>query len=88
MQSQRDILISQIKMTGRELRGLMRKHRVTIRELSKRTGIFQYRIRQVRSNGLVGLAVLDWQEAIIGELPARLRAALHVIQSSDSAGVV
>lgn len=57
-------------MTGKELFRLMRKHRVTIRELKARTGITLKRIRQVRESGLADAnAVRDWVQAITGRDP-------------------
>ena len=53
-------------MDADELKSLMRKHRVTIRELSRRMGIPMKRIREVR-NGVAlldSLYALDWREAI------------------------
>lgn len=52
-------------ITGKEIVSLMRKHRVTIRELSRRMQITQKRIRQVRETGLdhPGFA-RDWFEHI------------------------
>lgn len=74
-----------IKMSGRELRSLMRKHRVTIRELSRRAQVTQKRIREVRTKGLTGLAVLDWQQAIIGEFTPKLRAIFKQYQQEQDA---
>ncbi len=64
------------QMTGPELCSLMRKHRVTIRDLKQRTGITMKRIRTVRETGLGGHAAIDWHEAITGSLTPRMRAAL------------
>ena len=63
-------------MTGQELSRLMRQHRVTIRELSRRTQITQKRIRRARQLGLPLLASLDFAEAIRGHLTDRERACL------------
>lgn len=55
-------------MTGKELCSLMRKHKVTIKELAKRTQITMKRIREVRAEGLKDEdAIRDWKEAITGE---------------------
>lgn len=57
-------------LSGNDVIRLMRKFRVTIRDLSLRTGITQKRIRQVRSAGLDSRnAVRDWIEAITGKDP-------------------
>jgi hypothetical protein len=54
-------------LAGHELVTLMRRHKVTIGELTKRTGITQKRIRMARDNGLTDPnAVRDWVEAIRG----------------------
>ena len=64
------------QMTGPELCSLMRKHRVTIRDLKTRTGFTMKRIRERRETGLIGHAAIDWHEAITGSLTPRMRAAL------------
>ena len=52
-------------MTGKELATLMRRHKVTIRELARRIQITQKSVRQRRETGLTdpGLA-RDWIQAI------------------------
>jgi hypothetical protein len=58
------------KIAGEAISRLMRKHKVTIRELAERTGITMKRIRQVRAIGLEDrLAIRDWIEAIVGSDP-------------------
>jgi hypothetical protein len=60
-------------MEGREVTRLMRKHRVTIRELSKRMGIPQKRIRLRREIGLEGRELIrDWVQGILGHDPGPL----------------
>lgn len=56
-----------VKLTGRTLRRLMRRHKKTIASLAKQMGITQKRVRARRDEGLdsVHLA-LDWVEAITG----------------------
>lgn len=66
-----------LTLSAAEICKLMRKHNCTIRQLAERTQISQKRIRQVRSRGISGLAVLDWQQAITGEFTARMRAQLN-----------
>ena len=57
-------------LSGRELRALMREHRVTIRELSRRTGVTQKRIRERLRSGISQPAVIrDWVQSIIGHDP-------------------
>ncbi len=52
-------------MEGDQFIRLMRKHKVTIRDLKKRTGFTLKRIREVRSGGLVDpVACRDWVQAI------------------------
>ena len=54
-------------LPGHELVALMQRHKVTIGELAKRTGITQKRIRQAREQGLSDPnAVRDWVQAIRG----------------------
>lgn len=60
-------------IAGKEIMRLMRQYRVTIRELSHRTGITMKRIREVRDAGLNDrLAIRDWIEAITGRDPGPL----------------
>ena len=60
-------------MEGNEVKRLMRKYRVTIRELSQRMGITQKRIRLRREIGLDGRELIrDWVQAIIGSDPGPL----------------
>jgi transcriptional regulator with XRE-family HTH domain len=70
-------------LTATTLKQLMRKHRVTIRELSRRMGITQRTIRAARNGNLsLGLlASFDWWQAITGaaELTPRMRAQLKQI---------
>ena len=57
-------------LPGREIVRLMRRHHVTIRELSARMGITMKRIRQVRRDGLQHPAYIrDWVQAITGQDP-------------------
>jgi hypothetical protein len=60
-------------MEGKEVQRLMRKYRVTIRELSQRMGITQKRIRLRREIGLEGRELIrDWVQGIIGADPGPL----------------
>lgn len=57
-------------LSGKELVSLMRRHKVTIRELSERTKIPMKRIRELRELGIDDSFVLrDWMEAITGSAP-------------------
>lgn len=57
-------------LAGHELVALMNRHKLTIGELARRTGITQKRIRQARVHGLRDPnAVRDWIEAIQGRDP-------------------
>ena len=70
---------SQHDMTGKQVASLMRKNKVTIKELAKRMGITMKRIRQIRNTGddvaLRTHAACDWIEHITGELPKAAHAA-------------
>jgi transcriptional regulator with XRE-family HTH domain len=56
-------------MTGNELKTLMRRHKMTIRDLAKRTQITQQRIRLRRETGLDPETARDWIQAITGVDP-------------------
>ncbi len=57
-------------MEGKEVKRLMRKFRVTIRELSQRMGITQKRIRLRREIGLEGRELIrDWIQGVLGHDP-------------------
>lgn len=67
---ERDWTIENNRLEGRELRRLMRVHKVTIRELSERMQITQKRIRQIREIGLEGRELIrDWIQGILGSDP-------------------
>ena len=60
-------------LPGEEIIRLMRKNRVTIRELSQRMGITQKRIRLRREIGLEGRELIrDWVQGILGYDPGPL----------------
>lgn len=60
----------QYALSGRNLKKLMRSHKVTIRDLKSRTGITMKRIREVRESGLTDRnAARDWVQAITGTDP-------------------
>ena len=55
-------------ITGTTIVRLMRQHSKTIRGLAMALGVTQKRIRQVRAQGVQGVAfVQDWMEAITGD---------------------
>jgi len=54
-----------IKLTGKEVRALMRANHKTIRGLAAQMNITHVRVREVRANGVHGPAfVRDWLEAV------------------------
>ena len=53
------------RLSGEEIRSLMRQYRVKIEQLTKEMDITRKRVRQVRQEGVEGDAfVRDWLEAI------------------------
>ena len=61
------------RLEGRAIVTLMRQTKTTIKQLSQRMGITMKRIRQVRSDGLKGRALIrDWVQGISGEDPGNL----------------
>lgn len=59
-----------MNMTGKQLVSLMRKNKITIRDLAHRLGITMKRIRLRRETGLADLATIrDWIQAITGTDP-------------------
>ena len=70
-------------LTGHDVRRLMRRHHVTIRELAARLQRTMKRVRHVRDRGLDDTnAARDWIEAITGRDPGPLAVSEHVdIQS-------
>jgi hypothetical protein len=65
-------------LTAKDVRGLMRKHRLTIRDLAQRMQIPMKSIRRARAHGPRDfLASLDLAEAIRGHLTDRERACLR-----------
>ena len=62
-------------ITGKEIKHLMRRNKITIRGLARRTGITQKRIRQIRNGEreITSLACArDWIEGITGADPGEL----------------
>lgn len=59
-----------ITLSGRDIVALMRKHKVTIRELKKRSGFTMTYIRQRRETGISDTnAARDWIQLITGKDP-------------------
>jgi hypothetical protein len=50
--------------SGKRIVRDMRRHRMTIRQLALRMDVTQVRVRQVRAEGVTGVATRDWFEAI------------------------
>ncbi len=50
--------------SGKRIVRDMRRHRITIRQLALRMDLSQVRVRQVRAEGVTGVATRDWFEAI------------------------
>lgn len=64
-----------IVFSGRELCQMMRRHKITIRELARRIGVAQHRIRFRRLAGFTCVSTaVDWKQAIIGEYTPELQA--------------
>lgn len=60
-------------LSAESLRRLMRRHHVTIRELARRVGCTQVRVKMFRKAGIgCRHAARDWIEAITGQDPGRL----------------
>lgn len=57
------------RLPGAMVRRLMRRHRVTIKAIAERFNITQKRVREVRSNGVVGFLAREWTYMITGEWP-------------------
>lgn len=67
------------QLAGKEIVGLMRKHRVKIRSLAYRLGTTLKRIREIRSKGLdCPLAVRDWIQAITGDDPGPIPEPVRI----------
>lgn len=72
------------KFSGREVRGLMRKHGVTVRDLAARMQITQKRVREVRAKGVIGVSACDFYEWITGALSPRMKAAFRSFQQPST----
>lgn len=58
-----------MKLSGREIASLMRRHKKTIRCIAKAHKITLKRIREVRAKGVEGFFAEDWTFIITGEWP-------------------
>lgn len=59
-------------MTGTQIKSLMRKNHITIRDLASRMQITMKRVRIVRERGITnGNVIRDWVEAITGTDPGQ-----------------
>jgi hypothetical protein len=62
----KDVSPDDARLSGEQVRSLMRKYRKTIRQLAESMDITQKRVRDVRDKGVEGNAyVRDWLEAIM-----------------------
>lgn len=70
---------NEYQLTGCEVASMMRRNKITIRDLAAKMQITLKRVRQVRNTkdevALTGHTAIDWIEHITGSLPARARAA-------------
>lgn len=60
-----------MQLTGKMIKGLMRKHGVTMRQLKARHQINLKRIREVRASGVTGLLAEEWMFLITGAWPTK-----------------
>lgn len=74
-----------LALTGPQLVALMRRSRITIRELAARMGITMSRVRYLRDRGCDVLARLDIEQAIAGEYTPRLRAMFRQYRKLEEA---
>jgi hypothetical protein len=66
------------RLSGRDIRALMRRHRVTIRALAERLEIPMTRVRARRLQGIDDWHVIrDWVEAITGADPGAIPHPVH-----------
>lgn len=77
------ILDRAFAITGRDLCALMRRHKVTIRELAKRLGLPMKRVRLRRETGVAGTTAIDWHEAITGNATPRMLAAIRSYNANN-----
>ena len=58
-----------MKLTGNMVRRLMRRHRVTMRDIKAKHQISLKRIREVRAGGVEGFLATEWLFLITGQWP-------------------
>lgn len=58
-----------MKLTGKMVKRLMRRHQVTIRQVKAQHQITLKRIREVRSHGVDGFLAAEWLFIITGKWP-------------------
>ncbi len=72
-------------LSGKAIVGLMRKHRVKLRELAYRLGTTLKRIRQIRKDGLkCALTIRDWIQAITGDDVGPIPEPIVIAQKHES----
>jgi len=70
--------------TGAEIRSMMRKHRITIRQLAAKMDVTMKAVRIARNNGPSVLGSLDYAEAIRGYMTDDERVVLRQWQERGS----
>ena len=58
-----------MKLSGNMVRRLMRRHRVTMRDIKAKHQISLKRIREVRTGGVEGFFAAEWIFLITGQWP-------------------
>lgn len=66
----------QMRLTGPQLVRLMRRHRVTIKQLASRMQITMKQVRKARAEGKSMPGRIGYEEAIVGEYTPRMRAQM------------
>lgn len=67
-----------MKLTGNGVIRLMRKHRITMRDIKERHQVTLKRIREVRQNGVEGFLAAEWIFMIAGTWPSQPESSIHV----------
>jgi hypothetical protein len=62
-------MTSSMTLTGPQICALMRRHRVTIRDIKSRFNVTMKRTRFVREHGVTGALAADWTWMISGVWP-------------------
>lgn len=58
-----------MRLSGKLIVRLMRKHKKSIREIAKEYSITMKRVREVRANGVEGFLAKEWIYLITGKWP-------------------